>query len=181
METEEMRFLHALDFSALLGSVFVECFAVSCVKTRPPPPFCNLCISTSQSPCPLPSLLPVPPAFSHHSINQSLTRSLPTPSHTPSLIPSLPPAVSFYKRPSVRYSTLTNFPHILKKEKEAPSDLNTRGGDFMHAGALDYAMHHYAQLCTIMHDYAGCIATKTHRDCKQEEPGIAIPHKQTTQ
>ena len=25
-----------------------------------------------------------------------------------------------------------------------------------------------AQLCTIMHDYAGCIATKTHRDCKQE-------------
>ena len=42
------------------------------------------------------------------------------------------------------------------------------GGDFMHAGALDYAMHNYAQLCTIMHNYAGCIATKTHRDCKQE-------------
>ena len=38
----------------------------------------------------------------------------------------------------------------------------------MHAGALDYAMHNYAQLCTIMHDNAGCIATKTHRDCKQE-------------
>ena len=29
-------------------------------------------------------------------------------------------------------------------------------------------MHNYAQLCKIMHDYAGCIATKTHRDCKQE-------------
>ena len=42
------------------------------------------------------------------------------------------------------------------------------GGNFMHAGALDYAMHNYTQLCTIMHDYAGCIATKTHRDCKQE-------------
>ena len=38
----------------------------------------------------------------------------------------------------------------------------------MHAGALDYAMHNYAQLCTIMHDYAGCIATKADRDCKQE-------------
>ena len=38
----------------------------------------------------------------------------------------------------------------------------------MHAGALDYAMHNYAQFCKIMHDYAGCIATKTHRYCKQE-------------
>ena len=29
-------------------------------------------------------------------------------------------------------------------------------------------MHNYAQLCKSMHDYAGCIATRTHRDCKQE-------------
>ena len=48
------------------------------------------------------------------------------------------------------------------------SDWIRGGGDFMHAGALDYAMRNYAQLCKIMHDYAGCIATKTHRDCKQE-------------
>ena len=51
------------------------------------------------------------------------------------------------------------------EDKEMPT---SRGGNFMHAGALDYAMHNYAQLCTIMHNYAGCIATKTHRDCKQE-------------
>ena len=62
------------------------------------------------------------------------------------------------------------------------------GGNFMHAGALDYAMHNYAQLCTIMHNYAKLCTTmraalqRRHTGiANKREPGIAIPHKQTTQ
>ena len=64
----------------------------------------------------------------------------------------------------------------------------SRGGNFMHAGALDYAMHNYAQLCTIMHNYAKLCTTmraalqRRHTGiANKREPGIAIPHKQTTQ
>ena len=41
----------------------------------------------------------------------------------------------------------------------------SQGGEFYARRGLGLCN---AQLCTIMHDYAGCIATKTHRDCKQE-------------
>ena len=41
----------------------------------------------------------------------------------------------------------------------------TGGGGFYARRGLGLCK---AQLCTILHDYAGCIATKTHRDCKQE-------------
>ena len=55
----------------------------------------------------------------------------------------------------------------------------------MHAGALDYAMHNYAQLCTIMHnyahlckimhDYAGCISTKTQGLQTRGNLGLRYP------
>ena len=48
---------------------------------------------------------------------------------------------------------------------------HTRGGNFMHAGALDYAMHNYAQLCTIMHNYAKlCTTIRLH--CNEDTQGL---------